>query len=603
MPHRLTPLVLAYLLATGAMADTTVFRDLSVFDGQALHAHRSVLVEGGKIADADYHGATPPSAHEVHCDGCTLLPGLIDSHVHAYKDAELPLLYGVTTELDMFMMIAQAKPIKARMAAGHNEDAADLFTAGTLITVPGGHGTEYGFPIPTLTRPEDADAFVKARIDEGSDYIKLIYDGGAGWGGHIPTLDLPTLTAAIKAAHDHGKKAVVHVQDEAHGREAIAAGADGLAHLFTDKPADASFVKLAHDHGAFIVPTYVVFESFAGRSAAAGLMATPRFENLLDASQAGALSQHSGKLDLSARIDMAMRDSIGALKAGGVPILAGTDAGNPGVVRGISLHRELELLVKAGLTPTEALRAATSAPADAFGLKDRGRIAAGDKADLLLVKGDPTTEITATRAIVGIWKDGKSAQTLVDARIAQVAADRAALAASKPLALPSDGRIALFTAGGESGQPKLGAPFGGWQATTDAVASGKSEVALRLADGSYALNISGKVNSGFAYPWSGLMFYPGSRPFDTGDLSAAHVLRFKVRGDGGRYQMLAYWREGGYVPAGADFTAGKDWQEVTIPFAKLSGFDPKTATALNFVATGAPHAFSFDIADVRLMVE
>ena len=90
----------------------------------------------------------------------------------------------------------------------------------------------------------------------------------------------------------------------------------------------------------------------------------------------------------------------------GVPILAGTDAPNPGTAHGASVHRELRLLVDAGLTPAAALAAATSAPARAFKLSDRGRIAPGLRADLVLVNGDPTRDIGATRDIVTIWKRG-----------------------------------------------------------------------------------------------------------------------------------------------------------------------------------------------------
>ena len=90
----------------------------------------------------------------------------------------------------------------------------------------------------------------------------------------------------------------------------------------------------------------------------------------------------------------------------GVTLLAGTDAPNPGTVFGASLHRELELLVRAGLTPVQALAAATSEPARVFGLADRGRVAAGLRADLMLVAGDPLADITATRAIARIWRDG-----------------------------------------------------------------------------------------------------------------------------------------------------------------------------------------------------
>lgn len=100
------------------------------------------------------------------------------------------------------------------------------------------------------------------------------------------------------------------------------------------------------------------------------------------------------------------RAAVRVLAAAGVPLLAGTDAGNPGTAHGASIHRELELLVSAGLTPIEALRAATSTPARVFRLLDRGRLAPGLRADLVLVDGDPSRDITATRAIVQVWRNG-----------------------------------------------------------------------------------------------------------------------------------------------------------------------------------------------------
>lgn len=105
---------------------------------------------------------------------------------------------------------------------------------------------------------------------------------------------------------------------------------------------------------------------------------------------------------------MSAMTAILPLSAAHVPILAGTDVGNAGTAPGASLHGELEYLVEAGLTPQQALVAATSAPATAFHLADRGRIAPGLQADLLLVNGDPTADIKATRDILAIWKAGAS---------------------------------------------------------------------------------------------------------------------------------------------------------------------------------------------------
>src|SRR5208283_3865592 len=101
------------------------------------------------------------------------------------------------------------------------------------------------------------------------------------------------------------------------------------------------------------------------------------------------------------------RSTVPILKSIGVPVLAGTDAPNPGTTYGASLHRELELLVDAGLTPAEALGSTTSVPASTFSLRDRGRIASGARADMLMVRGNPTDHIKDTRDIVAIWRLGR----------------------------------------------------------------------------------------------------------------------------------------------------------------------------------------------------
>jgi imidazolonepropionase-like amidohydrolase len=105
-----------------------------------------------------------------------------------------------------------------------------------------------------------------------------------------------------------------------------------------------------------------------------------------------------------------------------VTVLAGTDVTNAGTAHGVSIHRELELLVRAGLTPTEALVAATSGPADRFGLDGRGRIRPGLRADMLLVRGDPTADILATRDIVAVIRGGIILDR--EAFAAEIAADQ-----------------------------------------------------------------------------------------------------------------------------------------------------------------------------------
>jgi len=117
----------------------------------------------------------------------------------------------VTTELDMFANQEAIRSIRKELASRQGADMADLRSAVTLVTAPGGHGTEYGFPIPTLASANEAQAFVDARIGEGSDYIKIVYDDGKVYGLAFPTLSKETLKGVIAAAHKRGKLAIVHI--------------------------------------------------------------------------------------------------------------------------------------------------------------------------------------------------------------------------------------------------------------------------------------------------------------------------------------------------------------------------------------------------------
>ncbi len=383
-----------------------VFRDVDVFDGSRMIRRTTVVVRDGMIRAVGADAAIPPSAEVVDGKGKTLLPGLFDAHVHLglmqceqfLHDA---LDFGVTTELEMWGSDA-AVELKKRMAAGGFPDIADLRTAGTGVTVPGGHPTQMGGPpFPTLAPGDDAQAFVDARIAEGIDYLKIIYEHSR------PTLSKAQLGEVVAAAHRRNLLVVVHVTTLADARDAIAAGADGLAHVFADMAPDTGFAEFAAAHHVFVVPTLSVVEAATTATPATPWWRDdPRVAPFLTPSMRRSLEM---KFPPGFRPDQKLANAVaavGALRRAGVPILAGTDSPAPGLAHGVSIHRELELLVRAGLTPVEALAAATSEPARAFGLRDRGRIAAGLRADLLLVNGDPTRNVAATRDIVGIWKLG-----------------------------------------------------------------------------------------------------------------------------------------------------------------------------------------------------
>lgn len=568
-------------------ATPVAITNVRIFDGTRVIPKGTVVLQGSRIAAVGENVLPPRGAEVIDGSGQTLLPGFIDGHTHAWGDAlERALVFGVTTELDMFTDPSFARQMREEQAKTGAPGRADLLSAGYLATAPGGHGTEYGMPVPTLTRPDEAQGWVDARVAEGSDYIKIILEDGSPFGRKLPTLDQATLTAVVRAAHKDGKLAVVHVSTEDAAKEAIEAGADGLVHIFIDRAPEPGFAALVKKHKAFVTPTLTVVESITGTPSGRALPDDPHLRPYLKGDEVGNLRQGfpAHKLDFQNALA-----AVRQLAKAGVPILAGTDSPNPGTAHGASLHRELELLVAAGLSPTEALAAATSTPARIFGLQDRGRIAAGLRADLVLVKGDPTADIAATRDIQRIWKAGH-----------ETVRPKAPPQAAAPVApAPASGEISNFEDG------TFGATFGrAWTDSTDQLAGGKSIVKKEVVDGGAngsrkSLAITGEVRQGFAYPWSGVMFLPGPTPMAPTDLSKFGGISFDAKGEGATYQFMVFAAHLGRLPVQEPFTAGPEWKRVRFSFADL-GVDG--TDLLGFFVGGGPALgpFRLQIDDVRL---
>lgn len=576
-----------------------VIRNARIFDGSRVIPSGDVWVEDGKIKAVGAHLAVPASVHALDAAGQTLLPGLIDAHTHTFSEEQLrsALAFGVTTELDMFTSYEFARQIRQSQAAGEDLDIADLRSAGTLVTAPHGHGTEYGLKIPTIESPAEAQAFVDARIAEGSDYIKIIYENGSAYGRVIPTISKETLAAVIAAAHKRGKLAVVHIGSLEGARDAIAADADGLMHLFEDAAPPPDFGAFVAAHHAFVVPTLSVLRSATGLDDAA-LAADPCCAPYLSAADIANLKRSfpalPGKLDFAYS-----QQAVRQLKSAHVPLLAGTDAPNPGTAHGVSLHGELELLVQAGLTPVEALIAATASPAKAFHLDDRGEIVPGKRADLLLVKGDPTTDILATRNIVAVWKLGVE----MDRAGFRAAVQKANEALGKSTAAAPAGSESGLVSDFESGTPATN--FGQeWKLSTDSIAGGKSTGEIKIVEGGAhgskgALLISGNIDPAVPFAWAGAIFSPGAAPFAPVDLSSKKQIRFWARGDGKTYRLMLFTQSTGYNPLVQTFVAGPEWKEYTILFSAFHT-EAKDLSAVLFVGGPQPGTFSLQIDDVRI---
>jgi imidazolonepropionase-like amidohydrolase len=601
-PSRLR-LVAKSWLATWAIAasvcahgadNSFAVRDVRVFDGDKLINKATVVVRNGRIAAIGAGVVVPQGMVAVDGAGRTLLPGLIDAHTHTFGAAGRDALrLGVTTELDMFGDWRGLAAAKAQRESLNAVSVADLWSAGTLATAARGHGTQYGVPVPTLGSAADAPTWVDERIKEGSDYIKLIIEDGSAYGRSLPTLDDATIQALVKQAQARKKLAVAHVATQAGADSAIHAGINGLVHVFMDRVADAAWAAGVAKSRQFVVPTLSVSAGVGGVREGAALADDPALASQLSALQLASLKAAFPEAWQKPALFANALKNVTVLHAAGVPILAGTDAGNPGTAHGASMHGEMALLVRAGLTPTQALRAATSAPATAFGLADRGRIANGQRADLLLVEGDPTVDITATRRIHTVWKNGF---TVNRALAADEKPDSTAAAAAPTQNLVADFEAEGFTA-------RVGQAF---MATTDQMAGGKSSAALSWSAGGAgnskgALRMAGKVDGALVYAWAGSMWMPGAQPMQPVDFSSRSELVFKVKGDGRDYNVMVFSGASAQgLPAAQSFKTSTQWQEVRLPLAKFSGADFGKLRGMAFTAGLPAGDFEFSIDDVEL---
>lgn len=567
-----------------AVSDYTLaITNVRVFDGEAFVERTSLFVRDGLIAAIAPDVELPENTTIIDGNGKTVLPGFIDAHTHTYGDAlETSLRFGVTANLDMFTSVTFLAGQKTRRDAVARTEKADLFSAGMLATVAGGHGTQFGVPIETLSNPADVPAWVARRKAEGSDYIKLVYIPGQT---RIPSLDRATAAAVIQAAHAEGLLAIAHISTLQAATDLLQDDVDGLVHLFADAPVTPEFATLAAADGVFITPTLSILASVTGQSAGGELADDQRISPNLNDAQIQSLKNEIGGSWPGFDFDLALQNTR-MLHEAGVQILAGTDAPNPGTVHGASLHQELELLVRAGLSPADALGAATAMPAKAFGLQQRGVIKVGARADLLIVDGNPATDITATRNISAIIKNG----FLVDRG---TSAETAAVPVTTP-------ELGLFENG-------MAAPDGlAWNATDDGIMGGQSSALLSIVesgagDSAAALHVSAEVRGGFFDPWAGAFIGSGEGSTGVHSLAAFTQLSFAIRGKPATYRVMMIQEGAVGAPPTQDFQVTGSWQTITLDFADFPGFSPETVIGIAIVAGPASGDYEYDLDEVRLI--
>lgn len=396
----------ALLLAAPAPEPSTLIRGARVFDGTGSPAQlRDVLIRDGEIAQVGANIAAPSGARIIDAGGMTLLPGLHDLHIHTrrqvFEDADTlqrgyaPYLASGVTSINEYSVSRDMLPgIRAIVASG--VDAPHLQLA-LRMGVPHGHGTESEFTnsiTAQVTTPEEARTAMAALLPHRPDVIKVFTDGWRyGRDDDRPNMDLPTLTAIVDLAKQAGVPVVTHTVTANGARIAAQAGVNAVVHGIGDTLVDQALGQLMVRRETAYVPTLVVYEPQQDRAflPQERALMRPRDQMREDKRDAGPVAPIP--LYESRRWTI-MQENVRRLKAAGVRIGVGTDAGIGGVYHGWATLREIRWLTKLGLSPAEALAAATGESARIIG-KERiqGRIAPGYVADLLLVGGQPDQRI------------------------------------------------------------------------------------------------------------------------------------------------------------------------------------------------------------------
>jgi imidazolonepropionase-like amidohydrolase len=390
-----------------------IIRSARVIDGTGLTIERaSVVIRGNRIVAVgpDRNLSIPGRATKIDGRGLTVLPGLIDCHVHLCLGAEPDVVDAITKETSSLTLLKSSRAARQTLEAGFTtvRDVGSrdhsIFTlqeaigrglvpgprivaAGMAICMVGGHARFIGQEVEGV---QQVRAVVRAQIAAGASVIKVIASGGVLTPGTSPDQAQMTeeeLQAAVEEAQRAGRKVAAHAHGSSGMKNAVRAGVHSIEHATLMDEEAAAMMKR---QGVFMVPTLSALATTAACRPGCGVP-----ENALDKAKA-----------MTKRHAMSFKTAV----RDGIPIAMGTDAGTPFNFHGENAQ-ELERMVSFGMSPMQAILASTSAAAHLIGIQDQvGTVEKGKLADLLLFEGNPLRRIDLLRdrsRIIGVMQAGR----------------------------------------------------------------------------------------------------------------------------------------------------------------------------------------------------
>jgi imidazolonepropionase-like amidohydrolase len=424
------------LTAPPAAAQVTLFEGARIIpgDGGPTIENGALLVEGGVIARIGRKGeiAPPANASRIALDGKTIMPAIVSAHVHPgfqkglrysaenftretiLDDLNRALYFGISTVMSQGIEKGDVMyQIRADQAAGRL-GGARLMLAGRGIGAPnaGPGAAAYAGIAYEITTQDQARNAVEELAARHVDAIKIWVDDR---GGRAPSLPIALSGTVIEDAHRLGFKVSAHVFYHKDAVELAAAGVDNFAHLVRDTEMSDALIATMIAKGIYVMPNigapergiHATVPVWFEEPNLAGLLADTVPAEVIARMRASFTSRDAAAAARNRQNYAILQKSVAKLAAAGARIILGSDTGLEDHPFGFAEQKELQMMAEAGMTPAQVIVAATSRSAEFLGLKDRGVIAPGKRADLLVLDADPLDDIRNTRRITRMYLAGK----------------------------------------------------------------------------------------------------------------------------------------------------------------------------------------------------